>query len=90
MTPHDDAGIDASAGGSDGSIVEPLEPGPGEAYGACRADGSCNAPLFCAFATLAGTETYCTMFCSVSGLGQLCPDKPSGNPGACVSSVCAR
>jgi hypothetical protein len=89
MTRDEDGAIDASMT-DDGSIAEPSPPDPGELYGPCRTNGSCDSPLFCAFAMFGSTETHCTMFCSASGLGQSCPEQPSGAPGSCIANVCAR
>jgi hypothetical protein len=91
--PATDAGaIDASDGDmTDGGIVEAPEPKPGETYGPCHADGTCDASLFCTLdPTSGGAATYCTMFCSLSGFGPMCPAQPSGMPGTCFSNVCTR
>jgi hypothetical protein len=89
-TAIDDAEVDASTDGvADGAIVEAPEPKPGETYGPCRADGSCDASLFCSFdVTRGGGATYCSLLCSLSGLGPMCPAGPSGTPGTCIANVC--
>jgi len=87
-----DGDVDASTDDmTDGAIVEAPEPKPGERYGACRADGSCDASLFCTLdVTGGGGATYCSQFCSISGLGVMCPAGPSGTPGTCIANVCTR
>jgi hypothetical protein len=89
-TLTDDAGFDASSGGAGGATHEPTPkraPRPGEAYGPCRANGSCDQPLFC---SLDATGTpYCAAFCS-TGFGTACPPHPSGTEVICVTGICVR
>lgn len=92
MTATDDGEVDASTDDmTDGAIVEAPEPKPGAVYGSCRGDGSCDASLFCSLdVTGGGGANYCSLFCSVSGLGPMCPAGPSGRPGTCIANVCTR
>jgi len=92
MTAADDAEVDASSDDmTDGATVEAPQPKTGAVYGPCRADGSCDASLFCSLdVTGGGGDTYCSLFCSLSGLGPMCPAGSSGMPGTCIANVCTR
>jgi hypothetical protein len=98
MTGSDDAGISSSTGGVGGAAGDPTggmsDPGPkpGEAFGACRGDGSCDLPMFCMFDALSGgSERYCAPLCNGNGRGGLsCPRRRDGSLSFCVRNVCLR
>lgn len=101
----DDGGMVVGTGGVGGSggiggvggeatggspVVEEV-PAPGEAYGECRDDGSCDLPMFCAFDVLSGGERYCAAVCNGNGFGALgCPPRKDGSRGLCVGNLCTR
>lgn len=75
-------GLTGAAGDATGGATVPKE---GEAYGPCRADGSCDLPMFCMF----GADRYCAPLCN--GNGPLsCPPQPDGSLAFCVRNVCTR
>lgn len=86
------AGIGGTAGdATGGSPVLEEGPAPGEAYGECRDDGSCDLPMLCAFDVLSGGDRYCAAVCNGNGFGPLgCPPRQDGSRGLCVGNLCMR
>jgi len=83
------AGMTAGQG-SGGNVGPGREPEPGEVYGSCLDDGSCDPGLWCISDSTSGAPmSYCTTSCGALG-GMRCPQTRDGRSATCVLGICVR
>lgn len=79
-----------SGGGEGGDSGPGRDPQPGELYGDCQTDGSCDDMLLCVNNSSGGlTESYCTTTCDALA-GMTCPRVRGERMATCLFGICVR